>query len=249
VVEHDDRAPVATVFTDDPLERNVPVTLGEGPAQHARVKRLATGDVVSLTNGAGAVAAARLGRLHRESVDVIVDDVRMIPRPAPIHLCAPISDRDRMLWLAEKATELGVASWQTVRFRRSTSVVPRGEGKPFVAKARARMIAALEQSRGAWLPEIRPEITVEDLGRGEGQLRILLDMRGPPLLSVVPLGARREAVVLFGPEGGMEPSEVELLAMTGWRAARLAPTVLRFETAGIAAIAVLRAASLDATEA
>ena len=247
-MEHHDRAPVAAFFTEDPLEPGRPVSLGEGPAHHARVKRLATGDVIALTNGSGAVAAARLGRLHRESVDAVVDDVRMIPRPAPIHLCVPVSDRDRMLWLAEKATELGVASWQPVRFRRSTSVVPRGEGKTFAAKARARMIAALEQSRGAWLPEIRPEVNVDDLGRAEGHLRVLLDAKGPPLLSVVPLGARRDAVLLFGPEGGMEPSELELLGMTGWRTARLAPTVLRFETAGIAAIAVLRAASLDATE-
>jgi 16S rRNA (uracil1498-N3)-methyltransferase len=248
VVEHDDRAPVATFFTENPLVSGEFVTLGDSPAHHARVKRLSTGDSVLLTNGAGKIALGRLGTLRRDSLDVIVDDVRALPRPIPINVCVPIGDRDRMLWLAEKATEIGVTSWQTVRFRRSTSVVPRGEGKPFAAKTRTRMIAALEQSRGAWLPEIRPEVSVDDLGRGEGQLRILLDMSGPPLLSVVPLGARREVFVLFGPEGGMDPSELELLTSTGWRLARLTSTVLRFETAGMAAVSVLRAASLDTKE-
>ena len=248
MVEHDDRAPIATFFSADPLANGTTVTLGDGPAHHARVKRLSMGDPVALTTGAGEVAAGRLATLRRDSLDVVVDQVRAVPRPAPIHLCVPIADRDRMLWLAEKATELGIASWQNVRFHRSTSVMPRGEGKAFATRARARMIAALEQSRGAWLPELRPEIAVDELGRGEGHLRILLDAHGPPLLTVVPLGARRNVVVLFGPEGGMESTEMELLSATGWRPARLASTVLRFETAGIAAVAVLRAASLDGKE-
>jgi 16S rRNA (uracil1498-N3)-methyltransferase len=248
MVEHHGRAPVATFFFADSLVEGGTARLGEGPAHHARVKRLSTGDPVALTNGSGDVALGRLGTLRRDSVDVIVDEVRKVPRPAPIHLCVPIADRDRMLWLAEKGTELGISSWQPVRFHRSASVMPRGEGKAFAAKTRARMIAAIEQSRGAWLPELKPEVNVDDLGRGDGQLRILLDVQGPPLLSVVPLGARREVVLLFGPEGGMEPTEMELLTSTGWRSARLAPTMLRFETAGIAAVAVLRAASLDAKE-
>ena len=248
MVEHYGRAPVGTFFLAGALVRGATATLGEGPAHHARVKRLSTGDPVALTNGSGDVAVGQLGTLRRESVDVIIDQVQSVPRPASIHLCVPIADRDRMLWLAEKCAELGITSWQPVRFHRSSSVMPRGEGKPFATKTRARMIGALEQSHGAWLPEIRPELNVDDLGRGDGQLRILLDVHGPPLLSVVPLGARREVVVLFGPEGGIESTEMELLTSTGWRQARLAPTMLRFETAGIAAVAVLRAASLDAKE-
>jgi 16S rRNA (uracil1498-N3)-methyltransferase len=247
-VEHDDRAPVATFFSEDPLESGAFVKLGDGPAHHARVKRIATGDPVWLTSGSGKLAEGRLANLDRDSLEVIVDHVRSVVRPTPVHLCVPIGDRDRMLWLAEKATELGITSWQAVRFRRSTSVVPRGEGKPFFAKVRARMIAALEQCRGAWLPEIREEVGVDDLGPADGQLRILLDVHGPPLLSVVPLGARREVTVLFGPEGGMEASELGLLTATGWRLARLTSTVLRFETAGIAGVAVLCAASLDGKE-
>lgn len=248
MVEHHGRAPVATFFFADALVSGATARLGEAPAHHARVKRLSTGDPVALTNGSGDVALGRLGTLRRESVDVVVDRVQSVSRPAPIHVCVPIADRDRMLWLAEKCTELGISSWQPVRFHRSASVMPRGEGKAFAAKTHARMIAAIEQSRGAWLPELRPEISVDDLGRGDGQLRILLASQGPPLLTVVPLGARRDVVVLFGPEGGMESTEIELLTGTGWRPARLAPTVLRFETAGIAAVAVLRAASLDARE-
>jgi hypothetical protein len=99
--------------------------------------------------------------IRRTSIDVATDAVRTVKRPTPIHFRAPVADRERMLWLAEKATELGVATWQAVRFRRSASVSPRGEGAAFHEKVRARMVSALEQSGGAWLPELMADTTVE----------------------------------------------------------------------------------------
>jgi 16S rRNA (uracil1498-N3)-methyltransferase len=244
MVERDDHAPVATFFTAHPVAAGNVVTLDESAAHHARVKRLAVGNPIELTDGVGSLAMGPMVKLRRDTLEVSVDSVRQVPKPSPIHLCVPIGDRDRTLLLAEKATELGITSWQSVRFRRSASVVPRAEGKPFRSKLRARMIAALEQSRGGWLPEVRDETALDALPQDARQLRIVLDGAGPPLLALVPLGARRETVLLFGPEGGMEREELELVLQVGWRAASLAPTVLRFETAGIAAVAALRAASL-----
>ncbi len=241
-------ARVTTFFCDAPLVSEEPLTLGEAVAHHARVKRLTSGDPIGLTNGAGGLASARLEKLRRGALDVMIERVWSIQPLPPIHLCVPIGDRDRMLWLGEKATELGITSWRAVRFRRSASVFPRGEGKPFLNKLRARMIGALEQSGGAWLPEVMPDSQVEDLPQDNRLLRILLHAGAAPLLSLVPLGARRDVVVLVGPEGGLEPSELEILAAQGWRAASLAPTVLRFETAAIAAVAVLRAASLHGAD-
>jgi 16S rRNA (uracil1498-N3)-methyltransferase len=162
-VERDDRPPVSTFFADADFTPNSAATLGEQAAHHARVKRLAVGDRVQITNGRGAIARGAITTLGKTALDVSVDSVRMVPRPAPIHLRAPIADRDRMLWLAEKATELGIASWQSVRFKRSMSVSPRGEGEAFATKLHARMVAALEQSGGAWLPRLLEETTVASL--------------------------------------------------------------------------------------
>jgi len=244
-VERDDRAAVATFFATPAFGVSETITLSESATHHARVKRLKTGDAVRLTNGFGSLAAGRIERLRRDTTDVVIARTWIAPRPAPIHLCVPIGDRARMLWLAEKVTELGVASWRPVRFHRSASVSPRGEGSTFAAKTRARMVAALEQSAGAWLPEVLSDVAVEELQHDDRLLRIVLDVSGPPLLTVVPLGARRDVAVVFGPEGGMEASELELLTSKGWRSARLASTILRFETAGVAAAAVLRAASVE----
>jgi 16S rRNA (uracil1498-N3)-methyltransferase len=240
-VERDAGAPVATFFTPRPVASGETTTLGENAAHHARVKRLDVGDVVRLTDGAGHVGRGAIIGVRRGALDVAVTRVDHVARPSPIHVRVPIGDRDRMLWLAEKATELGITSWQSVRFRRSASVSPRGEGAAFAEKLHARMTSALEQSGGAWLPEILPEVGVGELTLGAQELGIVLDTGGESLPSILRLAKTAEPVILFGPEGGMERDEIESLTVNAWRRARLASTTLRFETAGIAAVAVCRA--------
>lgn len=239
-MERDDRAAVSTFFADTLFAVNATTTLSEQVAHHARVKRLGVGDSVQLTNGVGSIARGSISSIRKSAVDVIVESVRATVAPFAIHLRAPIADRDRMFLLAEKATELGVASWQSVRFRRSMSVSPRGEGAVFAEKLRARMIAALEQSGGAWLPRMLAEADAASLDVAPDQSPIVLDAGGQSLASATTDLAGRAPVVLVGPEGGIEPDEMAKLIDAGWKRVRLAPNTLRFETAGIAAIAAIR---------
>ena len=116
------------------------------------MRRLEPGARVQVLDGAGAVATGTLTRVAKSGATVTIEEVAHVTAPAAVHLLAPIADRDRMLWLAEKTTELGLTSWRAVMWRRSRGVSPRGEGTAFHAKVRARMIAALTQSGGAWLP-------------------------------------------------------------------------------------------------
>jgi 16S rRNA (uracil1498-N3)-methyltransferase len=151
-----------------------------------------------------------------------------------------------MLWLAEKATELEVASWQGVRFRRSASVTPRGEGAGFLAKMRARMVSALEQSGGAWLPPILSDADMDTAAREPG-LRVVMDRSGKPLASLLGRDSADGVTLMVGPEGGIEDGELALLETGGWLRARLGAATLRFETAAVAAIGVIRAAQ-ESTE-
>lgn len=226
---------VAGFFTDQPLavgER----ALDAEAAHHVRVRRLAAGDAIRLTDGHGHSAVARLVSVDKRAAHVEVETVALLPEPAPVHLLPPVADRERMLWLAEKAVELGVRGWQPVTWRRSRSVSPRGEGEAFRAKVRARMIAALEQSGGAWLPALHPEqppeALVDVLPAGA---RLVLDADGEPLAEA-PAGP---VFVAVGPEGGFEDGERLLLRDAGFRPVSLGPRVLRFETAGVAALAAL----------
>lgn len=243
-MERHDQPPVATFFAEAELAAARTIVLGDDAAHHARVKRLVVGDTIALTNGLGTKAQASISAMRKGALECEVDQVEVLPPPPPLHVRAPIADRDRMLWLAEKATELGITSWQGVRFRRSMSVSPRGEGTAFGAKLGARMIAALEQSGAAWLPAMLPDIDLSALDPVDAAAAFVLDAAGPPLLGAFGEMRGRAPTILIGPEGGVEPNEMAELEVRGWRRARLASSTLRFETAGVAAIAVIRAAQL-----
>jgi 16S rRNA (uracil1498-N3)-methyltransferase len=244
-VERGDRAPLATFYAPDLSPSGGEIVLGEPAAHHAGVRRLFAGNEIRLTNGAGTVGLAAIRRLTKREMVAEVRTVERVPPLPPLELLAPVADRDRMLWLAEKCAELGVSVWQPVIFSRSRSVVPRGEGEAFAAKVRARMVGALEQSGGAWLPEVRRELPLEQALAGVGvHTRYVLDAGG----GHIELGDTAGGVaVAFGPEGGIEPAEHELLQACGWKRVALAPTTLRFETAGIAAVAILRAGATTVT--
>jgi 16S rRNA (uracil1498-N3)-methyltransferase len=137
--------------------------------------------------------------------------------------------------------ELGVSAWRSVVYRRSRSVNPRGEGEAFREKLGARMISALEQSGSAWLPDILPEATIEAVANCTfvGGT-VLLDSLGPPLMELID-DLHAPVVLALGPEGGLEGDERDVFANGGWRTASLGGNVLRFETAGIAGLAIVRA--------
>lgn len=176
-MERDDRTAVATFHVASPFAGGDVVQLSDAAAHHARVKRLEPGDRIQLTDGRGTLGAGTLESVDKKAASVRVESVRAVTRPAEIHLRVPIGDRDRMLMLAEKATELGVTTWQAVRFRRSMSVSPRGEGQTFGEKIQARMISALEQSGGAWLPRRMADCAPDAMDVTGAASRILLDRK------------------------------------------------------------------------
>jgi 16S rRNA (uracil1498-N3)-methyltransferase len=235
------RAVVATFYA--PGVWGDRVVLDEGAAHHAAVKRLQVGDAVRLTGGDGRRIHGQIALLARRQLEVECDhaSLEVVPALPHVALWAPIGDRDRMLTLAEKAVELGVSSWRSIAYRRSRSVTPRGEGEGFREKLRLRMIAALEQSAGAWLPTLEPEAeAVEAIRSGMRGHTVLLDAFGPSMVEVL-AEVHQPLVIACGPEGGLEPAERDAFEETGWRTASLGHNVLRFETAGIVGLALARA--------
>lgn len=217
------------------------VRLDDEQARHVRSLRLVAGDVVALTDGAGVRRTGTLGSTGARRWEVIVGGALPAAPPLEVDLAISVGNRTHMLWLIEKAVEFGVRRISPVETERSRSVSDAGRSEGFRAKAGRRAIAALKQSGGAWLPEIAP---VEDLPAylvrcaGAGTRNVVLDVGGPPLQTILPDPA--EPVALFvGPAGGLTPSELESCIAAGFRPGRLGPTVLRFETAAVAALAVI----------
>jgi 16S rRNA (uracil1498-N3)-methyltransferase len=231
-----------TFLSTDQLAAESSLTLGEDAAHHMRVLRLEAGARVRLADGQGARGVGTVVRVAKRNATVQVDSCEFADPPPPVHLVVPIADRERMLWLGEKATELGASSWRPVMFKRSRSVSPRGEGPTFQQRLRVRMASALEQSGGAWLPVPFPDSTVEtSIAAAPPGLRVVLEKGGASIATLLADNRSVPVTIVLGPEGGLEASELELFAAAGFLPASLGNTLLRFETAGVAALAVARA--------
>ncbi|MGV3708700.1 MAG: RsmE family RNA methyltransferase [Gemmatimonas sp.] len=232
-----------TFVTTEPFTAGGTYTLGDDDVRHLRVLRLAVGATLGLRDGAGLVGRGTLVKFAKGQAQVEVEHVETRPALPDVHLMVPVADRDRLLWLAEKVGELAATSWRPVLWRRSRSVAPRGEGPAFQAKVRARMDGALAQSQGAWLPQIFPEANLERalLAAPPGD-RMVLDADGAPLIGAQPSAFRAPVVIAIGPEGGIEHDELEMVRAAGFRTASLGPNILRFETATIAALSIVRTA-------
>lgn len=145
---------------------------------------------------------------------------------------------DRLEWAIEKLTELGVAKIFPVASRRT---------EPHLAKAaekrveRWRKIAreAAQQARRTAPPEVISPAPLKKAIAGTSGCRIVLnESEDSSSLKSVLAECRPPIALAFGPEGGWTEDEVELFNQAGWRSASLGQTILRAETAAIAAVAI-----------
>ncbi len=211
------------------------VPLDEEERHHLRVRRASPGEKIRLLDGAGSVGEGRLIRLGAE-LGVEISAVREVPLPPGFMLIVGAGDKERFGWLAEKAAELGVTVLAPLKTERTRSVAA-GIREGHVAALQRRARQAIKQSGAAWEPMVIAPVDVKFAGtQGEPEYRWLADATGeppPPLPADVPL------VVVVGPEGGLVPPEREVFLEAGFRRVRLAPDLLRFETAALAAAAVV----------
>lgn len=241
-MERDDLASLAGFLSDtEPLVRGGVAQVGEDGAHHMRVRRLNVGDRIYLADGKGTQAVGSITRLGKKNADVTIDDVLYSDRAPAVDVIVPVADRDRMLWCAEKCAELGATSWRPVMYHRSRSVSPRGKGESFAQRVRGRMASAIIQSHAPWLPDVLPDASLEKAiaATASDGSRLVLDARGTPITNerfVAPV------TIAVGPEGGFDDAELDQLRAASFHPVSLGANVLRFETAVVGALAIVRAA-------
>jgi 16S rRNA (uracil1498-N3)-methyltransferase len=211
------------------------VALEEEERHHLKVRRAATGDRVQVLDGQGAVGEGKLVS-GRDGFAVELAAVRQVAAPACFTLIVGAGDKERFGWLAEKAAELGVTDLVPLKTERTRSVAAGiREGHVLALQRRARQ--AIKQSHAAWAPRVHPpESPREAAERGAGTRRWLADARAEPPPAVTPDEA---LTVVVGPEGGLVDAERAVFLAAAFAPVRLAPDLLRFETAALAAAAVV----------
>lgn len=180
-----------------------------------KVLRMNIGDKVSYTDGLGTVG---WGVLKNQAIER--GDEHRVERPTRLTVAvAPPSSKDRQRFLVEKLSELGVERLLWLDARHGENRLAKG------SKIFSWVLAATEQSRGAWLMEVGPDL-------------VRLDELDPGWVACKPGGKRATpdaTTVVIGPEGGFADDELPTEA----RLWDLGPTILRVETAAIAAVAKL----------
>lgn len=230
------------LYVPAPLAASHTMTLPPGPSRHAQVLRLQPGDAVTLFNGDGGQWSARVSRMGRSEVDVEVLQHEPVDRelPVAVTLAVGMPANERMDWLVEKATELGVTTIQPLVCERSVLRLAGERADKKVAHWAGVAIAASEQSGRTRVPAVAPVRALRDwcssLPAGTG-LRAVLSLQDALPLASLPVAG--EAIFLSGPEGGLSEAEEALARQAGFHAASLGPRVLRAETAPLAALALL----------
>lgn len=164
-----------------------------------------------------------------------------VPARSPVNvtLLLAVFKFDRMEWAIEKCTELGVARIVPVVARRTDAHLAAASAKRADRWHRLARQAS-EQSCRATPPEIAAAVKLKVATSLPGARRIVLaESENQTQLRDVVSSAEREILLAVGPEGGWTEDELQLFQSAGWMSASLGPTILRAETAAIAATAIV----------
>ncbi|MGI8697659.1 MAG: 16S rRNA (uracil(1498)-N(3))-methyltransferase [Mycobacteriales bacterium] len=223
------------------------IRLAGSEGRHAAaVRRLAAGERVDLTDGAGSVAECVVSAAGPDWLDLVVAHRRSVDRPAPwLVVVQALAKGDRGELAVEAMTEVGVD--EIVPWAATRSVVQwRGErGAKGLERWRSTAREAAKQSRRAWLPVVPAAACTATVCKrvGAAGLALVLDDGAQLPLAALDVPSTGEVVMVVGPEGGVTSDELAAFTDAGAVACRLGPTVLRTSTAGVVAAAVLLARS------
>ena len=243
---------LSRVYVDAPLEPGEHIRLPGNAASHVtRVLRLRAGTAVTLFNGRGGEYAGSIVVARAGEVTVTVGEQRTEERESPLALTLAqgISRGERMDFVVQKATELGVRQLVPILTERSVVRLDAQQALRKLNHWHAIAVAACEQSGRNRLPEVLAPATLggflresardADSGRSAAPLRLLLSPGAAATLGDVPRPAGA-VTVLIGPEGGLADGEHDAALAAGFIGVRLGPRVLRTETAAIVALALLQ---------
>jgi 16S rRNA (uracil1498-N3)-methyltransferase len=229
---------VIRVFSPEPLspgQSRVALTAEE--RHHLAVRRVAPHQPIEVLDGLGSVGRGRWGGREADPWVDLTEVVR-VARPPELALLVGAGDRERFGWLVEKAQELGATHVVPLVTERTRGVAT-GLSPAHLERLARRAVQAMKQAGTAWRLEIGPlsELATA-LPAVAARVRWLADPTGQP---PGPVGAADAVAVLIGPEGGFTERERARAMEHRFTPLKLGSGVLRFETAALAAAAVISA--------
>jgi 16S rRNA (uracil1498-N3)-methyltransferase len=250
------------LFVADPLRCDLEFALPEDAARHVQVRRAQPGDAVRLFDGRGGEWPSTILRMGKRDVEVRVGIHDPVDRELPQRLAIAIGmpANERMDFLIEKATELGVSLIQPLQTERSVLRLDAERAARRVAHWQAVAVGASEQSGRTRVPEVATVRTLTSWlaglddeatpGAVDRAHRLVMSTGAAPTLAlrVAATGAGASSgaaggawLALGGPEGGLAPDEEAAAVARGFAPVSLGPRILRADTAPLAWLAQMAA--------
>jgi|SRR5271165_317119 len=221
----------------DEVSGNRAALIGEHADHLTRVLRARVGQEFDIATGA-AVRSGRIVSIEAGRVDFELGEEIPAAAATNITLLISVFKFDRMEWAVEKCTELGVVRIIPLLARRSEAHLASTANKR-VERWRKIALQASQQSRRTLPPEINTPIKLKEALTLSASARIILaESEQHTLLRDVIQPNSCDLILAIGPEGGWAEVELREFQAAGWISASLGPTILRAETAAIAATAV-----------
>ena len=217
---------------------------GEDVRHIGAVLRMKTGDELLLCDGKGTEYSVKIAHLDRSEIKTeIVDKARREIAYPRVTLGQGLPKSDKMDWIAQKATELGVATIAPLVTER-TIVKVKDEEKRVSRWQKICREAAMQSNRPD-IPSVGHIIAFNDFLRTPNTelqtLKLLPWEEGTKPIKDVLRGKEgvKHIIILIGPEGGFSPAEAELATSRGFHPVSLGPNILRTETAAIAVLSII----------
>jgi 16S rRNA (uracil1498-N3)-methyltransferase len=221
-------------------------------AHAVRALRMQVEDTLTVFDGEGNEAPAAIAHIGKHDALIDIGDREHIPRASPLRitLAQGIAAADKMDWVIQKATELGVHAIQPVACERSVVKLSGEREAKRVEHWQRVAISACEQCGLNVLPQIESPLALSQAVKSfdPNIARWVLHPAGAtPFAERVSNLAQptNQVVLLIGPEGGFADHELTAAVAFGFEPVLIGPRVLRTETAGLAAIAALQATRGD----
>jgi 16S rRNA (uracil1498-N3)-methyltransferase len=234
---------ITRVHVENELEVGVEITLAQAQTHYLKhVLRLKPGAALLLFNG--------LDACEYPSV-LLADGKRLLARVEAVfpvetesglfcEVLQGLGRADHMDWTIQKTTELGVSRIVLFNAERSQAPLKPAQLQKKLQHWRGVAISACEQSGRVMVPEVDFERDPSDAFNGcRAETKLVLDFGGAALASAVqrPMAS---VAMLLGPEGGLNPEEIDHAETAGFKSVSLGPRVLRTETAATAALALVQ---------
>ncbi len=233
------------IVLDRKVKKGEEVRIEGPPLEALRFQGARVGSLITLTDSNGDDFRGRVLQLSEESGSALLFDAfsSRTESSLEIVLLQALPEKERMEWIIQKSTELGVSTIVPFKSERSISLEEREAKQRKAHRWQAVAVKAVQQSRRAKIPRIEPYRSFQEALNfcGKEGLKILLwEKMGEPLRRILRQSFPGKVYIMVGPEGGFTEGEAVLAKAKEFVPVKLGQRILRTETAAITLVGILQ---------